>query len=69
MALPTEAEEYAKIMEHLRRLQESCAMIAHLKRAESGSMAQTLASGWLGMSELFKRMQYQITELAKGKLN
>lgn len=69
MALPTQAEEYAKLMEYLRKAQESCAMIAHLHNSQSGPMSSTLASGWLGMSELMKRMQYQITELAKSKLN
>ena len=60
MSLPTKGEEFAKIMEYLRKAQESASMIAHLERDASKLTAQ----GWLAVSEMFKLIQQRITELA-----
>jgi hypothetical protein len=60
MGLPTKSEKYAEIIEHLIRCQEAAAMIAHLVRDDDRLHAQ----GWLAVSEMFKRTQHQITELA-----
>lgn len=64
MSVPTQGEEYAKLMENLRHAQENCAMLAHLTRDEDRLRAQ----GWLGISELIKRMLIQVTKLAMRKL-
>lgn len=60
MSIPTKGEEFAKLMEYLRRSQESSAMLAHLTADESRSTAQ----GWLAISEMFKMVQSKVTELA-----
>ena len=67
--LPTHSLIYTQLNEKLIECQELCAMNAHLFNTEGNHMDNLLAKGWLGMSELFKRMQFQITELAKGKLS
>ncbi len=64
----TRSETYTKLLHHLIECQEMCAVMAHLHNTEDNKMDQLLAKGWLGMSELFKRMQHQVTELATGKL-
>lgn len=60
MAIPTKGEEYAKLIEHLRLAQENAAMLQHLYRDESKNMAM----GWFTISELLKRVQHQVTQLA-----
>jgi hypothetical protein len=68
VTVPTQGESFAIFIEHLRKAQEQAAMLAHLYRAEGSAKDQLLAQGWLGISELIKRMIHQTTELAKGKL-
>jgi hypothetical protein len=65
MSIPTKGETFAKLLEHLRYAQEDAAMLAHLTN-EGDKMSQTLAKGWLGVSELLKKVQWQVTKLAKG---
>ncbi len=69
MSVPTTGEEFAKLIEHVRLAQESAYMMAHLTRAMGGSKDNALADGWFSVGELFKRVNYQIIELGKGKLN
>ena len=64
----TRSESYTKLLHHLIECQELTAVMAHLHNTEDNKMDKLLAKGWLGMSELFKRMQGQVTELAMGKL-
>jgi hypothetical protein len=64
----TRSEVYTKLLHHLIEVQELCAVMAHLHNTESNKMDQLLAKGWLGMSELFKKIQHQVTDLAMGKL-
>lgn len=64
MSLPTRAEKFAELIEYLRKGQEAAAWIAHL-HTESDRMDNLLRKGWLGVSELLKRLVYQVTELAK----
>lgn len=67
--VPTVAEEYAKLQHYIIRAQESSATLAHLVRAQgSSSKDHALADGWIAVSELFKRLNYQVTKLAQGKL-
>lgn len=60
MSIPTPGEEYAKLIEFLRKAQESAAMLAHLRRDDS----RILAKGWLTVSEGLKEMQNHVTKLA-----
>lgn len=65
----TREETYTKLMWHLREIQDAAAVMAHLHNTETNHMDQLLAKGWLGMSELFKMMQHQVTQLAQRKLS
>lgn len=67
MSIPTKSEEYTKLIEHLRLAQEACAMLAHLNNADGDKMGGLLARGWLGVEEMLKKMQWQVTQLATGK--
>lgn len=67
--VPSRSIVYSKIMENIRELQDHTALMAHLHNTENNDMDKLLAKGWLGMSEMFKMMGYQITELAKNKLS
>ncbi len=69
MSLPTRSETYVKLNEHLIRAQEDAAMMMHLHNTESTDKDKALARGWFAVSELFKKIQYSVTELAKGNLN
>lgn len=68
MSIPTVAEEYAKLMEHIRKAQECSAMIAHLLNDTSGS-GKVLARGWLHVEDNFKKIGFVVTKLAQGRLN
>lgn len=68
MTIPTHGETYAKLMENLRQCEELAAMKAHLHNADGGANDPILASAWLQISELFKRVQHNITNLAQGRL-
>lgn len=69
MSVPTQAEVYMRLLDHIRQAQDDSAILAHLTRSMSDKPKdRALADGWLAMSEMFKRVAYQITELAKGKL-
>lgn len=67
MSVPIKSEEYAKLLEHLRLAQEASAMLAHLNNADGDKMGATLAHGWLAISEILKKMIWQVTQLATGK--
>lgn len=66
MSIPTQGETYSRILEHLQLLQEETAMMAHLLQANDSTK---LALSWLAVSENFKKMQYQLTQLAMGRMN
>lgn len=65
MSLPSEAEVYAQLMEHLRKAQEAAATLGHLC-ADNDHLR---SKGWLGISELMQRMTHQVTKLAMRKFN
>ncbi len=75
MSLPTfggvvtRGEVYAELCEHLIRVQELMAVMGHLHNTEDNHMDKLLAQGWLGMSELIKRVNHGVAELARGRLN
>lgn len=64
----TRGEVFVKLVDHLREIQDLTATMAHLHNTEGNDMDKLLAKGWLGMHEMFKLMTYQVTELAKNKL-
>ena len=64
----TRSDTFAQLNEHLIRCQELCAVMAHLHNLQDNHMDSLLSKGWLGMSELFKRMQHEVIEMTKGKL-
>ena len=65
MALPTKAEKFAELMEHLRKAEECAYTLGHLTIDESSLNAQ----GWRGVGELFKALQMKITVLATKALH
>lgn len=65
MSIPTEGEEYAKLIEWIRKAQESAATLAHLCKANDKGIA---ARGWLIVSEQLKYFQHVVTKIATGKL-
>lgn len=61
---------YSQLHEKLIECQELTAMASHLVRAEgSGSKNAALADGWHALSEMLKRVDWQITQLATRRLN
>jgi len=64
----TRGEAYSKLLHHLREAQDQANVMAHLHNTEGNDMDKLLAKGWLGMGELLNRMCWQVTELAKNKL-
>lgn len=67
-SIPTVAEEYSKLAEHLRKAEEASYMLAHLVRAQGGTKDSAVADGWFATGELLKRMLHQVTQLAQGRL-
>jgi hypothetical protein len=66
MSVPTEGETYAKILEHLIKLQEETATMSHIVHAND---RKDLARAWIAVSENFKKMQQRLTLLAMGRLS
>lgn len=66
MAIPTKAEEFSKLIEHLRLGAEASATLGHLHADEN----KLISHGYLGISQLLDRMVIQVTQLAtKGRFN
>jgi len=65
----TRGEAYSKLMHHLREAQDQAAVLAHLHNTEGNNMDKLLSKGWLGISELLKRMAHQVTQLAMKRMN
>ena len=67
--LPTIGLTYARLHERLIGCQEDCAMISHLVRAQgTGPKDTALADGWHALSEMMKRVDFQVTALATRRL-
>lgn len=64
MRLPTEGEEFAKLIEHIRLGQEAAAMLAHLAQDKSSF----LATQWLLVEEHLKAMQHTLVKIAMRKM-
>ena len=67
MQVPTEGDEYAKMMEHLIKVQECASMLAHLSN-NYGPKGRSRAIGWLAVEQQMKLIQATVTKLAIGKL-
>lgn len=67
-AVPTQGEEFAKLLDYMHKSQESCYMMAHLTRAQGSTKDHSLADGWMAVGEMYKRLIYQVTQLAQGHL-
>lgn len=61
MSIPTRGEEFAKLIEYLRKAQETSAMLSHLYRDDGN---KTKAMGWMAISEGLKQMQKNCTSIA-----
>ena len=68
MSVPTQGEEFAKFIHHLSEAQSTAYMLAHLTRAMGSHKDIALADGWTAVGELLKRMNWQVTQMAQGKL-
>lgn len=69
MNVPTQGEEFSKFIHHITEAQSVAYTLSHLARAMSNSgKDRALADGWFSVGELLKRLNHQVTELAKGKL-
>lgn len=69
MSIPTQGEEFAKFLEYIRKAQESAYTLGHLAKSMSSDRKdQALGDGWISIGELMKRVQYQVTMLARGKM-
>ena len=67
-SVPTIGETFSKLIHHLREAQDAAAMLGHLTRAQGSRKDHALADGWIAVQEMLKRLVYQVTEIAKGKL-
>jgi hypothetical protein len=68
MSLPTKADVYSQLQEHLRKAQEAAAMLQHLNAAEGDGPGMVLAKGWFHVSENMKKAQYVVMMLQIGRM-
>lgn len=66
MSVVTEGEEFAKLIEWVRKAQESAATLAHLNKANG---YHGKASQWLQVSENFKKINLVVTQVATSGLH
>lgn len=65
--MPTQGQAYAKLIHHLREAQDTAALLAHLTRAQGSTKDHVMATGWLMVEDMLKRMCHNVTNLAIGK--
>lgn len=65
ISVPTQGEEFAKFIEHVRKAQEAAAMLGHLAQANDDKF---LGKGWLAISEMMKLTVINATKLATRKM-
>jgi hypothetical protein len=68
MSPPTVSEQYAQLMEHIRKAQENAAMIAHLHNENGDAPGMVLGRAWLHVEDNLNKMASMITNLAQGRL-
>jgi hypothetical protein len=66
MSVPTLGDEFAKMTFHMRHAQEAAAMIAHLYNAHGDNDD---ARRWIVISENFKKMIHQVTQIYMRRAN
>lgn len=64
----TRGETYAKLMDHLREVQDCCYVMAHLHRTEDTHADAQLAGMWMALGEAFKLHAQKITALESGRV-
>ena len=68
-SVPTQGEAFSKLIYHLDELSNQAATLAHLARAQANTgKDRALADGWIAVTEMMKRIRFQITAMAQGKL-
>ena len=68
-SVPTQGEAFSKLIYHLDEMANQAATLAHLTRAQANTgKDRAMAEGWIAVTEMMKRMRFQITKLAQGKL-
>lgn len=69
MTVPTQGEEFAKFIEHITKAQEAAYTLGHLAKSMSSNRKdQAMGDGWISVGELLKRVNFQATQLAQGRL-
>lgn len=68
VSTPTQGEEFAKLLDLMHKSQDSCYMLSHLTRAQGSSKDIAIADGWMAIGEMYKRLIWQVTQLAQGHL-
>lgn len=63
MALPTQGEKFAELIEYLRKGQEAAAFLSHLEADNNKLQSQ----GWMAVSEMLKLTVINVTKLAMRK--
>ena len=69
MNVPTQGDEFAKLIHHLGEAQNCAAKLSHLRGLQgTGQRDQASAQGWLVISEQLKLFALKVTKLAMSKL-
>jgi hypothetical protein len=68
MAVPTRSETFSQLLEHLIKAQEHSAMMSHIEGMEPHPN-RLIMKGWLGISEMLKRIIHHVTAMAQRRLN
>jgi hypothetical protein len=66
MSVPTSGETFAKLIHHMREVQDCLAMMSHLDGLNDNP---DRSKRWLAMEESFKRMIHTMTQLAQGRMH
>ncbi len=61
----SEADTFARLLEHLRMAQEACYTLGHLRKANDDKVT---GQGFIACGEMFKRTITVVTTLATGSL-
>lgn len=63
-SVPTQGEEFSKLINYLSECQDCAAKLMHLAQANDD---KKLGMGWFAISELFKQLKIRVTDLAMRK--
>jgi hypothetical protein len=65
----TKGMTYAKLMDHLREVQDCCYTLAHLHRTEDSDKDAVLAGMWMAAGEAFRVHGEKITKMAMKRMS